>query len=113
MSVTRVATPAADAVADARRRGATVGHVGPVDEKRALLAAIGKALGFPSYYGHNLDALEECLGDLSGDVVLVWEGDEALHTADPSAHRAVLEVLAAAPVRAVLTPPSPNADHLR
>jgi RNAse (barnase) inhibitor barstar len=107
VSVTRVDTPADDVVAEARRRGARVGRVGPVDDKRALLAAIGTALRFPAYYGHNLDALEECLGDLTGDVVLVWEGDDVLREADPRTHRVVLEVLAAAPVRAVLTPPIP------
>ena len=103
MSVTRVDTPADDVVAEARRRGARVGRVGPVDDKRALLAAIGTALRFPAYYGHNLDALEECLGDLTGDVVLVWEGDDVLRKADPRTHRVVLEVLAAAPLDVVLT----------
>lgn len=102
MSITRDPRPAAEVAAAARRRGATVGQVGPVDGKRALLAAIGKALHFPRYYGHNLDALEECLGDLTGDVVLVWERDDVLRAADPEAYRAALEVLAAAPVRVVL-----------
>ena len=35
------------------------------DQKSALLRDIGAALHFPSYYGQNLDALAECLCDLS------------------------------------------------
>ena len=35
------------------------------DQKSALLRDIGVALHFPSYYGQNLDALAECLCDLS------------------------------------------------
>jgi len=116
MSITRTAVSAARVATDARLRGATVGVVEGRAEKRALLAAIGRALRFPSYYGVNLDALEECLRDLSwlpaGEVVLVWDGSEALRAADPMAHRGLLEVLAAAteqtaagdrPVRAMLT----------
>lgn len=33
--------------------------------KMETLNEIGKAFIFPDYYGHNLDALEECLNDLS------------------------------------------------
>ena len=29
-------------------------------------ADLAKALSFPSYYGHNLDALHDCLTDLDG-----------------------------------------------
>lgn len=34
-------------------------------DKDELLATIGKAMGFPDWYGRNLDALADCLGDLS------------------------------------------------
>ncbi|MEU6153796.1 barstar family protein [Actinosynnema sp. NPDC047251] len=48
--------------------------------KSAALAAIGQALDFPDYYGQNLDALYDCLTDLSwlpaGEHVLVWEGGD-------------------------------------
>ena len=85
---------------EARSRGASVGVVGPATRRAELLAAIGRALHFPGYYGRNLDALEECLGDLSwlpeGEVVLVWDGDEELHHADPAGHAALMEVLTAA-----------------
>jgi RNAse (barnase) inhibitor barstar len=32
--------------------------------KKAVLVAIGRALGFPKWYGANLDALYDCLTDL-------------------------------------------------
>ncbi len=98
--VLRVATPAAEVVAEARLRGATVGVVTSGDERRALLAAIGRAMRFPARYTRDLDAVAEHLGDLSwlpaGEVVLVWDGSDALRQADPRGHRVLLEVLEAA-----------------
>lgn len=114
--ISRVAASAAVVAADARLRGATVAVVTTIDERRALLAAIGRELRFPAYYGGNLDALEECLGDLSwlpaGEVVLIWDGAEVLRQNDPRGHRVLLEVLTAVtestadgarPLRVVLT----------
>ena len=61
-----------------------------VADKRSTLAALGRALQFPDYYATNLDALEECLRDLSwlpvGPVEIVWE-DGPLRDADPRTHR--------------------------
>lgn len=34
-------------------------------DRTSLLAALGRALDFPEYYGGNWDALDECLNDLS------------------------------------------------
>ena len=36
--------------------------------KREVLAAFGEALGFPDYYGANLDALNDCLQDLASEI---------------------------------------------
>jgi hypothetical protein len=36
-----------------------------VHDKASFLSAIAGALRFPSYFGHNWDAFEECLNDLS------------------------------------------------
>ncbi|AMM31477.1 Barstar family protein [Sinomonas atrocyanea] len=36
--------------------------------KREVLAAFGTALGFPDYYGANLDALNDCLQDLASEL---------------------------------------------
>ena len=36
--------------------------------KREVLVAFGAALGFPDYYGQNLDALNDCLQDLASEL---------------------------------------------
>jgi RNAse (barnase) inhibitor barstar len=48
-------------------------HVGSVDlgDARQAVAAIGLELGFPDYYGRNLDALRDSLGDLSRPTALL------------------------------------------
>ena len=38
-----------------------------VSDKAAFLGAFAASLHFPSYFGHNWDAFEECLRDLSWD----------------------------------------------
>jgi RNAse (barnase) inhibitor barstar len=35
------------------------------EDKDELLAAIGRALAFPDWFGHNFDALADCLGDMA------------------------------------------------
>jgi RNAse (barnase) inhibitor barstar len=88
---------AARALAEARERGALAHLVGPVTSKAAALDAIGAVLNFPDWYGRNLDALYDCLVDLSwqprGEQVLVWAGHRQLEAADPKGYRAVLAVL--------------------
>lgn len=85
------------ALAQAHARGATVHLVGPVNTKIDALDAIGAALNFPSWYGRNLDALYDCLVDLSwqraGEHVLIWTGYRELLAADPDGYRALVAVL--------------------
>lgn len=50
---------------------------GGVRGKPALLAALAKALRFPDCFGHNWDALDECLRDLS------WLSVEHVHLDHP------------------------------
>lgn len=67
-------------------------------DKFALLAFLAEKIPLPGYFGHNWDALEECLGDLR------WFKHprlELIHEDIPLAHlardqRIYLEILAAA-----------------
>lgn len=96
-AVLRYVPDAAHALAEARDRGALAHLMGPVTSKAEALDAIGVALNFPAWYGRNLDALYDCLVDLSwqgaGEHVLVWAGHRQLEAADPDGYRAVLAVL--------------------
>jgi Barstar (barnase inhibitor) len=42
--------------------------------RKEFLVALGDSLAFPDHYGHNLDALNDCLRDLPGNTVLLWDG---------------------------------------
>jgi RNAse (barnase) inhibitor barstar len=65
-----------------------------VTDKEAFLDAVGKALGFPDWYGHNWDALADCLTDLSwmaadGYVIVLDHADAFASAAHRLRHRAV------------------------
>ncbi|MBI4741185.1 MAG: barstar family protein [Betaproteobacteria bacterium] len=65
----------------------------------AILAALGRDLGFPGWYGANLDALSDCLTDFSwrgakGYVVII-AGADSPH-ADPGSFAALDEVFSTA-----------------
>lgn len=62
--------------------------------KAEVLAAIGEALAFPDHYGRNLDALEDCLRDLSGPTVLLWDGWSTLARADERTFGVLLRIFA-------------------
>jgi RNAse (barnase) inhibitor barstar len=40
-------------------------------DSRGAVSTIGAELGFPSYYGRNLDALNDCLSDLERPTALL------------------------------------------
>ncbi|WAH98140.1 barstar family protein [Arthrobacter sp. MMS18-M83] len=57
--------------------------------------AISETLDFPSYYGHNLDALNDCLRDvISHDFVLAFLGYDAFALACPRAAQTLLDIIA-------------------
>lgn len=58
-------------VAAAEQNGQGVFRVNLADaqDKEAMLSAIGKAMAFPEWFGHNWDALLDCLADLG------WHAD--------------------------------------
>lgn len=69
-------------------------------DKSGLLAALAEALHFPDWFGHNWDALADCLDDLQWlpgqGVVLVLEHTGTLRAAAPQAYRLACEILAEA-----------------
>lgn len=83
----------------ARRRGAWPHLMDgrSITDRAGVLAAIAEALSFPSYFGRNLDALHDCLMDLSwlpaGDHVLIWAWPDILRAADPAAYAGVCATL--------------------
>jgi RNAse (barnase) inhibitor barstar len=69
-----------------------------IHTKAQALKAIAKALAFPAYFGHNLDALYDCLTDLSwlpeGEHTLVWTDAAVLRAAEPETYAGIVSVLA-------------------
>lgn len=61
--------------------------------KREVLVRMGEALGFPGYYGANLDALADCLADLGEPTGLEWAGWQTFQAQDPAAFGQVVLVL--------------------
>jgi hypothetical protein len=88
-------------VAQSVRQGGAQPHLvdgATVRSKAKAMDAIAMALSFPDYFGRNLDALYDCLTDLSwlpeGEHVLIWDRPEVLRAHDPPAYAAVYAVLA-------------------
>jgi RNAse (barnase) inhibitor barstar len=67
-----------------------------VRSKARLLATLARALDFPEWFGHNWDALQDCLTDLSWrpapGYVVVLENCEGLAASAPEAFATTLEV---------------------
>lgn len=65
--------------------------------KPAMLAALAAAFAFPEWFGHNWDALADCLTDLAwldGPVVLLVENAGVPEAAAPEAWDVLLDILA-------------------
>ena len=65
--------------------------------KAEFLTAVGEAFGFPDHYGHNFDAMADCLADVvAGDSegwVFLWDGWGPLAREDERAFSVALSVL--------------------
>jgi len=74
--------------------------LGDCTDKAKLLARIAAALDFPDWFGHNWDALSDCLGDLSwlpaDGYLITLAGTQTLRAAAPSDWETLLEILAEA-----------------
>ncbi|MCA0336521.1 MAG: barstar family protein [Actinobacteria bacterium] len=85
-------------VADALEEGREVHLVRAAASKQATLEAFAEALSFPGWFGHNLDALADCLDHLLATATAPWELilDEAavLRRADDRAYDGIRAVLA-------------------
>jgi RNAse (barnase) inhibitor barstar len=87
-------------------------------DKAGLLAALAEGLSFPAWFGHNWDALSDCLADLSwlpeACVAIVFEHAERLAESAPDDYLTALEIfteaaesLAAEGRRLILFAPRP------
>lgn len=67
---------------------------------RPLFDRCARVLAFPTWFGHNWDALVDCLGDLGWlpgkGHVLLWEQYGVLARTDPAAWQTALDAFAAA-----------------
>lgn len=66
-----------------------------METKVEVLDGLGEALGFPAHYGRNLDALADCLGDLTHDTLLLWDGWGPFALADEPTFTVVTDILSA------------------
>ncbi len=68
-----------------------------VTDKEGFLDAIGKALNFPDWFGHNWDALADCLTDLSwmaaDGYVIILDHADAFAAANPTDFATALSIL--------------------
>lgn len=80
--------------------GRDVHHVDLHDcaDKAAVLERLAAALHFPGHFGHNWDALADCLGDLGwlhdDAIVVLVSGLGTLHAHSPADHATLLDIFA-------------------
>jgi hypothetical protein len=73
-----------------------------VVDKTSFLNECERAYGFPAHFGHNWDALADCLADLQwlpppvtgsgGGILTVYEDSDTFARADPGAYDIALEI---------------------
>jgi hypothetical protein len=59
---------------------------------------VARVLGFPDYYGKNLNALSDCMSDIEvpeqGGRVIIWRRYDAFAARDPQAAQGILDTVA-------------------
>lgn len=90
--VIRTTTAVDEVAVGLRNRGYIVGGVYARDKAEFLLR-VGKALRFPSWYGRNLDALWDCLTDLTAPTALIWVNWADLAIDHPQDWSAIITLL--------------------
>jgi len=91
--VHRVPGPADAVAAELAVRGWRVGLVPPATTDDGLWDGLARALGLPGWFGRNLDALDEVLGDLADPTAVVLVGWTAYARAQPERWAGLLRVL--------------------
>lgn len=82
--------------ADAAKLTPTGVTRGAITSADALFSKLAQALELPDYFGHNWDALDECLHDVPGDVLLLVHDAETLWREAPDVALALVELWLAA-----------------
>lgn len=91
--VHRVLGTASSVGAELERRGWDVAVVPPATTDDALWDGLVAGLGLPSWFGRNLDALDEALGDRTAATALVLGRWSAYARARPERWAGLLDVL--------------------
>lgn len=78
--------------ADAAKLTPTGMTRGPITSADALFSKVAQALELPDYFGHNWDALDECLREVAGDVLLLVQDAETLWREAPDVALALVEL---------------------
>jgi RNAse (barnase) inhibitor barstar len=82
--------------ADAAKLKPTGVTRGPITSADVLFSKLAQALELPDYFGHNWDALDECLREMTGDVLLLVHDAEPLWREAPDVALALVELWLAA-----------------
>ena len=82
--------------ADAAKLTATGATRGPITSADALFSKLAQALELPDYFGHNWDALDECLREMPGDILLLLHDAGTLWRESPDVAMALVELWLAA-----------------
>jgi RNAse (barnase) inhibitor barstar len=73
--------------------GRTVAVLDAPTSKAEALDRLGEVLSFGSHYGHNLDALADCLRDIEEPTVVLWREWGLLALADPATYEVIVTIL--------------------